>query len=119
MMQRPDQSLERTLLNTQGSAGPAIEYLHTDQIGIYRLMASERTVNQWAVNLPEQEMDLRTVEGGILQSHYDLHVLEDAGSVVETVRQQRIGREWWRYFLLAGLALMLVEMALYYEKSEE
>jgi len=119
MMQRPDQSLERTLLNTHGSAGPAIEYAHTDQVGIYRLMAEERTVNQWAVNLPEQELDLRTMDSGILKSHYDLHVLETAGSVAETVRQQRIGREWWRYFLLAGLALMLVEMALYYEKSEE
>jgi len=119
MMQRPDQSLERTLLNTHGSAGPAIEYAHTDQVGIYRLMAEERTVNQWAVNLPEQELDLRTMDSGILKSHYDLHVLETAGSVAESVRQQRIGREWWRYFLLAGLALMLVEMALYYEKSEE
>lgn len=119
MMQRPDQSLERTLLNTHGSAGPAVEYLHTDQTGIYRLTASESTVNQWAVNLPEQEMDLRTVEGGYLQSHYGLQLLKETGSVVETVRQQRVGREWWRYFLLAGLALMLVEMALYYEKAEE
>ncbi|NLP12876.1 VWA domain-containing protein [bacterium] len=119
LMQRPDQSLERVLLNTHGSAGPAIEYSHTDQIGVYRLMASERTVHQWAVNLPEQEMDLQTVDSGILKSYYDLHLLEAAGSVAETVRRQRIGREWWRYFLLAGLALLLVEMALYYEKSEE
>lgn len=116
-IERPDQKQDRPMIVSHGATGQWAEYAGTDRIGIYRLLSGETILTQWAVNLAHGESDLTPMDFSLLEKKFDFHFVADATALTEEIRQQRIGKELWRYFLLAALLLMLVEMALYYERK--
>ncbi len=115
---RPDQKQDRPIVQKRPDAGQWAEYSGTDRIGIYRLVAGETILQQWAVNLSKGETDLSPVDFSLLEKKYNFSFLQDSAGLMEEIRQLRIGKEWWRYFLIAALLLMVVEMALYYERKQ-
>jgi hypothetical protein len=118
LIQRPDQKQDRPAIASRGESGRWVEYINTDRIGIYQLRAENVILNQWAVNLPDGEADLAPLDRNVLKKKYNFRLVEDVGTLIEQIQQERIGRELWKYFLIAALLLLLVEMALYYEQGK-
>ncbi|HPR86432.1 MAG TPA: BatA and WFA domain-containing protein [bacterium] len=98
-------------------SGPWIEYGETALPGIYRLQADGKTLMIWTVNIPAAELNLKPAVAAQVAASHHLVWVEDPAALARIVRQERIGREYWREFLIAALGLLLLEMALYREKS--
>lgn len=99
------------------ASGSWIEYAETREPGIYRLQADGKTEAIWAVNIPDAELDLKTAERSRITASHRLVWIDDPGAIARAVREARVGREYWRPFLLAALILLLAEMLLYRDKA--
>jgi len=92
-------------------------YAETRQPGIYRLQAEGKTRMIWAVNTPDAELDLTAAQRSQVAASHHLVWIDDPAAIARTIREERVGREYWREFMIAALILLLVEMALYREKT--
>ena len=119
LVHRPDDAKEKPTIGGRGENARWVEYGHTDLPGIYSLLDQDQTLHQWAVNLPSAELELQPIDRDALEKSYQFHTATSAEELTAEIQQQRIGREWWKDFLLAGLLLLVVEMALYYERAQE
>jgi hypothetical protein len=117
-LQRPDQRSERLTAVSQGAPGHWVTYSPTDSPGIYQLSSSQNILSQWAVNIPLSERELQPLENEQLEKRFAMRTLEPSGSLAQSIREQRSGKELWSYFIWAALLLLCVEMLLYYEKGE-
>ncbi len=99
------------------ASGPWIVYAETRQPGIYRLQAEGKTRMIWAVNTPDAELDLTAAQRSQVAASHHLVWIDDPAAIARTIREERVGREYWREFMIAALILLLVEMALYREKT--
>jgi len=100
------------------ASGAWIDHAATGIPGLYSLRADGKRLAVWAVNIPARELDLRRAERELVEDSHHLHWVDDPARIDQFIREERIGREYWRELLLAGLLLLLLEMALYREKGE-
>ncbi|MBN2356232.1 BatA domain-containing protein [candidate division KSB1 bacterium] len=114
---RPDQEIDRVQPVVTAS-GAWIQYEECNDPGIYYLSANHFPIAQWAVNLDETESDFRRMDETELNTRYQIQVVQDVEDLTQMLVEQRVGKELWYYFLLAVLALLIIEMLLYREKGE-
>jgi hypothetical protein len=68
-----------------------------------------------AVNLNPQESNIRVVQPAQLDADWaqtDMAIADAGTSLIQTVESQRLGRELWMYFLLAAIAVAVLESIL-------
>jgi hypothetical protein len=100
------------------ASGAWIDHAATGIPGLYSLRADGKRLAVWAVNIPARELDLSRAERELVEDSHHLHWVDDPARIDQFIREERIGREYWRELLLAGLLLLLLEMVLYREKGE-
>lgn len=100
------------------ASGVWIDYTATSRPGHYRLLADGRPLMSWAVNVDPREFELSAAAREKIEKSYHLRWIEDPARISQTIREERVGREYWRELLLAALVLLLLEMAIYREKGE-
>ncbi len=116
-MQRPDNKsdeLKPKILNS----GPWIYYSDTSVPGIYRLTAGTQTIALWAVNVDPRESDLAMADKSVLEQKYGMTFINQNFDLQKIIRENRFGRELWKYFAIIALILLLIEMILYRQKAE-
>ena len=77
---------------------------------ILDLRADGKSLSTWAVNIPARELDLRTAARDRIERSHGLKWVEDPARIGQYIREERIGREFWRELLVAGLLLLLLEL---------
>ncbi len=95
--------------------GPAAVVERAFDPGIYRFHIGGRTVALGAVNVDPRESDLAPADRSEMEellSPLHLTFIEAGARLKDEVLQARYGRELWRAFLYAALALLAVEMYL-------
>ncbi|MCK4408494.1 MAG: hypothetical protein KAW67_00320, partial [Candidatus Eisenbacteria sp.] len=106
----------RTLTTELRSTGaPSAVVERALEPGIYRFHAGGRTVALGAVNVDPLESDLAPADRSEIEgflSPLPSTFIEPGARLGEEVLQARYGRELWRAFLYAALALLAVEMFL-------
>lgn len=111
-MQRPDEIIER-LEPVIRPGGAWLEYNDTDIPGVYTLLADNQINMQWAVNCNPLEFDLTPMSEAILKDRYNLRMTALDADIKQMIVQNRYGVELFKYFALAALLLLIVEMLLY------
>ncbi|HPG41348.1 MAG TPA: BatA domain-containing protein [bacterium] len=111
-MQRPDEIIER-IEPVIRPTGAWLEYTATDIPGIYTLLANNQPIMQWAVNSDPLESDLTPVAETFLKDRYTLRMAARDADIHKLILENRYGVELWKYFALAALVLLIVEMILY------
>jgi hypothetical protein len=82
------------------------------QPGIYRVVDGDAVIAAWAVNPPPAASDLTRLDRRTLETRlpgWTLHTSTDPGAFLRAAFRERLGRELWRPFLLALLAVLVVE----------
>ena len=100
------------------ASGAWIEYNNTTTPGIYELLVDGSVVNVWAVQIDPRESNLAQIDKRKLQDNFNAVILSENAVVSETISLQRHGTELWKYFVMAALILLLIEMLLYREAGE-
>ena len=103
---------------TMSASGAWIEYNNTTTPGIYELLVDGSVVNVWAVQIDPRESNLAQIDKRKLQDNFNAVILSENAVVSETISLQRHGTELWKYFVMAALILLLIEMLLYREAGE-
>jgi hypothetical protein len=95
---------------------PAVDLGLLDRAGFYEVeMQDGQATIPLAVNLDPRESDLRAAEATTLRDQLattSTRVAQAGAPLGSTIRAQRVGKELWIYFLLAGLAVVLIEAIL-------
>jgi len=115
---RPDDQTDQVQPQALAS-GAWVRYEDTGRPGIYLLRANARAIDQWAVNIDPEESDLRMLTEDRLEKNFRIAIVTSPQQLADALRRERVGRELWRYFVGAALALLVVEMLIYREKGEE
>ena len=95
-----------------------MEYAEARRPGSYRLLADGKVLMTWAVNIPAAELDLSMAPRPKVENDLQMRWIDAPGELERTIREARVGREYWRELLLAAVALLIIEMAIYREKGE-
>lgn len=80
--------------------------------GIYRLKAGDRLLAELPVNVDTRESDLTALSATELKNLFPgrpVRILSRGETAANLVREARYGREYWREFLGAALALLCLE----------
>ncbi len=80
--------------------------------GLYKLKAGSTVLAELPVNVDTRESNLASIPDAELAGLFpgrQVRLLKKNDSVDELVRQARYGREFWREFLVAALALLALE----------
>jgi hypothetical protein len=101
------------------ASGAWIEYSATARPGIYRLMADGEQLMSWAVNIAPAEFDLTPADREKVEKSHYLKWVEETGRLTQVIREERVGREYWRELLIAAMVLLILEMMIYREKSQD
>lgn len=99
-------------------SGPWIDYREARRPGTYRLLAGGRVLMIWAVNIDPAELELSAAPREKVEEAYHMHWVAEPAQLARSVREARIGREYWKQLLALALALLIVEMAIYREKGQ-
>jgi hypothetical protein len=116
-MRQPGDKYDR-LKPSMTPNGAWIHYSETFTPGIYELLADGQALNMWAVQLDARESELAPIDKKYLHEFYGAELLDPNTVVADYVTSQRHGTELWKFFAIAALILLLVEMMLYREKGE-
>lgn len=117
LMQRPDNKSDELKVKVL-AGGPWIYYSDTSVPGIYRLTAGKQTIALWAVNVDPRESDLTMADKSVLDKKYGMTFIDPNSDLPKIIRENRFGRELWKYFAIIAFILLIVEMLLYRQKSE-
>ncbi|MEL6675171.1 MAG: BatA domain-containing protein [Bacteroidota bacterium] len=87
--------------------------------GIYDILQGEERVEKIAFNASDLESNLSFLSASGLEAHFaersygNIQILEGAAeSIEDQIRQEKEGVSLWKYFLMAGLLALLVEIIL-------
>ncbi len=97
-----------------------VRFADTREMGIYRLRRGETILAQWAVNGEPAESEEEVLDVAEVQkrlSGQEVYAIEGEGQIAQKLQQTRLGRELWKPLAAAALLVLLVEMALFREKS--
>ncbi|HEX7117411.1 MAG TPA: BatA domain-containing protein [Longimicrobiales bacterium] len=103
-VERPD--------GTRETVSGGTRYRVPGELGVYRILAGDRTIGAFAVNPPASESDLARADEDALRAalpDWDVDIVDDAADWPESIFRRRLGREVWRPLLLFALATLLVE----------
>lgn len=90
--------------------------------GFYTLKNSAQVLHKWAVNFSAEEMSASALTQEQLRAALgvqEIVVLSKEDDVRASIESARYGAELWRWFLLAAIIAMLVEMLLYRSAAGE
>ncbi len=104
-----------TAAPVSGGTAPAVKIEETREAGVYRVVSGGTTIAMAAVNIDPDESSLEPaspedVEGRL--TGLPVRFIGESEVVAEAVLTSRRGRELWRVFLYAALALLAAEMFL-------
>ena len=116
-MELPDATRERVQPTLSGQA-QWIFFANTYLPGIYTLWAGQERLGVWAVNVDARESDLSEIDNKVLEQSYNAIRISENEDISALVHARRFGRELWKYFVIAALVLLVVEMIIYREKGE-
>ena len=99
-------------------SGISIGYDGADLPGIYRVLAANKEVARFAVNMESREGDIRPIEDDQLKERVaakmeepeNLVLLDQVDDAGKMVLESRIGLELWRYMLALALLCAFAEM---------
>ncbi len=75
--------------------------------GIYTLLANDRPIAHWAVNVDVEESEFNAISPQKLDC---VTWIENAVELSAQVRNMRYGQELWQLFVGAALVLLVIEM---------
>ena len=110
---RPPQGEERTIWSEPRGGRTVWPVGEADMPGIWEIFAQERLADRFAVHVPADEPDLAPVTPARLSTLFAgtrVRIVGPEEPIADAVLEQRHGRELWRLFLGAALALMVAEM---------
>ncbi|HEX3072859.1 MAG TPA: BatA domain-containing protein, partial [Ignavibacteriales bacterium] len=117
-VERPDHT-EDIINLASSSANRYITYGRTDEAGAYKIKSRSETVNMFAVNIEPLESNTVSLSSGELDEYFQKigfkgrkFLIEPDANYSNTIQQARFGSELWKLFLMLGLILALIEMAL-------
>ncbi len=111
-IQKPDGSFER-VRPTIGNGVYQINYKNTNQLGIYTLYSKKNKIDQWAVNFWPGESNISMISGKKFREIVgteNVTYVDRTDSIINSVLTSRFGRELWKFFILAALILLIIEM---------
>ncbi|NUO80067.1 BatA domain-containing protein [candidate division KSB1 bacterium] len=94
----------------------------TDLPGFYTLLNKDQVLHKWAVNFSEEEMNASPAAPEKLAAALgvkEIVELPQTGDLRASIESARYGSELWRWFLLAAIIAMIVEMLLYRGSAAE
>lgn len=86
-----------------------------DQPGVWQIYAGERVVDRFAARIDSRESDTERVAAAAVEALFpgaDVVFVAPGDSLAHVVGAYRYGAELWRYFLVAGLICLAIELAL-------
>lgn len=98
-----------------------IQFSETDQPGMYQLLNEETVLAQWAVNPDPAESTVESIEPAEMEKTLQVehaYVIEESSEIAEILTQSRFGRELWKWFMIAALIMLILEMLLFREKAK-
>jgi hypothetical protein len=109
------------------SPSPVISFDNASQPGIYSIVRSRDTLAAVPVNVDPAESNTERCTSGEFEAiagrygvgHDAIVFVENPESINTIVLQSRFGVELWKYFLIAALAVALIEMAVGRESKQE
>ncbi len=116
-MRQPGDKYDR-LKPTMRPDGAWIYYSQTGALGVYELLADGQVLNIWAVQLDARESDLTPIDRNLLNEKYHAVILDSNTAMNDFIVSQHHGTELWKFFAIAALFLLVLEMLLYREKGE-
>ncbi len=112
---RPDNQAEK-VTPTILSGGLYLKYAQTNIPGNYKLNSGQTQIAQWSVNISPEESVFKYYDNKELEK-FHFNVLKES-NIEQSVKNQRFGKELWKYFVLAALILLILEMLLFREKGD-
>lgn len=112
LMERPD-GKQALVIPQLGDGVFKINYTDTGLPGIYTLYAGNQLLARWPVNPDSAESDFAPIDlaqFAQIIGHDQFLVIQNQESILNAVQASRYGRELWRYFVAAGLLLLIIEM---------
>lgn len=90
-----------------------LELRETELPGNYRIMHSDQPIGILSVNPWKEESETSFLTGGKLQELLPAVTYFAPGeNLAERVQKSRFGKELWKYFLIAALILLVLEMVI-------
>ena len=108
---RPDGVTEKVTPEQTGVT-MRVRYANTKTPGIYNLKQSDEILKQWAVNIDPRESSLEKISLDDVSELFDGQVTELSlsGEFAEEINKNRFGSEITKWFFMAALAFMIIEM---------
>jgi len=114
---------ERPVEMTRTASGALLRAGAAETPGVYRFASAGRRLSDFAVNLDVRESDLSAARVQDVERLFGEKVgvisLRPEAKIERSLLEARHGKELWRPFLLAALALMILETILGRSKTEE
>jgi hypothetical protein len=114
---RPDETVDIVTPQVLQS-GQWIFYNSTDIPGIYKLVAENKTLNQWAINLSPDESDFAALSNKEIKDKYNFETVDTTSDLYQLIKQSRFGQELWKYFAILAFIFLILEMLIYRQKGE-
>lgn len=119
MMEKPDVS--QVKIKPEVSKGNySVHFGQTGRPGIHKLYENQNLIAQWAVNYDAQELEGSAFELETLAQEIDesqIFEIERSSDIAEMLNETRFGREFWKILAALALVFILLETALFKEKS--
>lgn len=108
---RPDEIAEK-ITPRQTGVSLQISYSNTTTPGIYQLKSNETILKQWAINTDPSESDLERISLDRLNTVLGGQATELTSfeAFAETINERRFGSEITKWFFIAALLFMILEM---------
>jgi len=119
-IQTPEKNRLKVIpLFAQGSL--KINFAETRSAGIYSLYHEEKLIRQWAVNTNPEESEISTMERNKFKDIVgNCKIISyENGQILKTeIETTRYGVEFWKFFVIAVLVLLVLEMILAREAKQ-
>jgi hypothetical protein len=119
-MQKPDGS--EILVKPEVVQGKYhLRFRDTTLPGIYQLLSGATVLAQWAVNFGARESELTELSADEVRRFVgteDVFAIKESEGLEKRLYEFRFGRELWKYFAVAALVVLILEMIIFRVKTE-
>lgn len=118
----PDEMVEYITSDTLTNSR-FLQYNNTSKKGFYKFYSGEKLIDFKAVNVDKKESETNFLTEDEMEKYLsetgfeNIFPLDIESNYIEDIYQSRFGSELWKYFLIAALAVALIEM--YVSKSSK
>ena len=96
-----------------------VEFEETLYPGAYKILSEDREIDRYEVNIDPAESEMAPISQDDLKDIFQFPVyINPKEQIVQQVQETRIGKEFWKPFIIIVLVLVVVEMLLFRERGE-